>query len=74
MSVSSKSDDERVRIQLSFTKQGLDMLDEMCEANGAVSRSNMAEMAVRKIYFADEITQQMRAMRRLPKRGRDGAR
>lgn len=62
-----------MRIQIAITQTSLNFLDEMCDANGAMSRSHMVEVAIRKLFFADEITQQMRAMRRVPKRGRDGS-
>jgi metal-responsive CopG/Arc/MetJ family transcriptional regulator len=61
-------DDSRHRIQISLTHKTLEMLDEMCEANGSQARSNMVEIAVRRQYFTDENTQQMRTMRKLPKR------
>lgn len=60
--------DKRHRIQISVTTKTLGMLDEMCEANGSLSRSDMVEMAVRRHFFADEITQQMRSLRKTPKR------
>ena len=63
-----KEDESRHRIQVSITDQTLDMLDEMCEANGSMTRSNMVEVCVRKNYFTDEITQQMRTVRKVPKR------
>jgi len=62
------AEDSRHRIQVSLTSKTLAMLDEMCEANGSQSRSSMVEIAVRRQYFTDENTQQMRTIRKVPKR------
>lgn len=53
-------------IQISLTHDGIEMLDEMCRANG-VPRSSLCEMAIKKYFFNDEVTQQMRTRRKLPK-------
>jgi hypothetical protein len=57
---------EKKFVQVSLTPECLDMLDEACRANG-VSRSALCEMSIKKFFFGDEVTQQMRTRRKLPK-------